>query len=132
MRHLNQVVQFRAFTDVGASHRGAVNTGVGTDFHVVFYRYNTYLRHLVISVGIGREAESVSSDDAARVDDDVIADVAVVINAHVRVYDAVVANNRLVEYRGVGIDLRVVANLHIIADIGEGTDVTVFSYLCFR
>jgi hypothetical protein len=34
---MNQVVKFDALTYNGAPHGGAVNTGAGTDFNIVFY-----------------------------------------------------------------------------------------------
>lgn len=53
MSYLNQIIQFDSLVHKGSSHRGAVYTGIGTDFYIVFYDDDTDLGNFSYPSGAG-------------------------------------------------------------------------------
>ena len=80
MGYLYKVVELHTFAYEGAAHRGAVNTSVGSDFHVVFYCHNTDLWNLVIALGSGGKAETVGTNDAAGMKGHIVANTTTIID----------------------------------------------------
>ena len=62
--NLYEVVQFHTGTDVGAAHRGAVHTGIGADFHIVFDGDDTNLGYFLVALCAGRKAKAIGTYDA--------------------------------------------------------------------
>ena len=130
--NLHEIVDFHAFSDVCAAHRGAVHAAVCPDFHVVFNHHVSNLRNLVVAVLRGREAEAVGTDDAAGVERHARPDAAVVVNDGVRIDDAVVAHRHALADDGMRLNLAVFADFRTLANVGEGPDVAVVTHRCGR
>ena len=128
--HLHQIVELHAATHVGAAHRGAIDAGVGTNLHAVFDGDDAYLRNFLIALGRGCEAEAVGTDDDATVQDDLVANAAVVVNTDAGIEDAIIAYAGTLLNHCAGINLRAGTYLCAIADVGKGADVGVCAHLC--
>ena len=125
MCYLYEVVEFNAFAHVGAAHGRTVDTGIGADFNIVLDCHDADLWTLVVAVGfcIGGKAEAVGPDYRTGMENDVVANLAAVIDAGVGIDDAVTAQLCPVHDGCVGINLATVAQLHAVADIGECADI---------
>src|SRR5258708_28307893 len=90
---LNQVVDLYAAADAGFADAGAVDAGVGLNFHVVFDDDRGGLRDLVpVPVVSFGEAEDIGADNDSVVQQDVVADAAVLADYGVRVGEKIVAD----------------------------------------
>ena len=130
MCHLNEVVEFHSLSDDGAAHGGSVDTGVGTNLHVVLNDDDTYLRNLVIALGIGCEAEAVGTDDTSGVYGHVIANLASLIDGDVGVEETAFAHLHPVADDGMGIDLASLAHHGTFTYNSKGTDIHIIGHLC--
>jgi len=127
---LHQVVNLDSTTDVGFADTGAVDAGVGLDFHIVFDHNWGGLRNFVpfAIVSLGK-AEAVRADDDSVVQQDVIADAAVLANHGVRMGEEIVADlysaidNRVRQQDGM------IADLDVLVDDNIGTEVSIASNL---
>ena len=128
--YLHEVVELHALADIGAAHRGTIDAGVGPDLHIVLNHDDADLRYLVIlsRLLVGCEAETVCANDRTRVERDIVANLAVVIDADLRIDDAVVAQLSIVHNRHVGVDLAPIAHDNSVADIGEGSDIDILAH----
>ena len=122
--NLHKIVKFHAFANIGATHGRTVDTGVGTDFHIILYRYNANLRYLVIAFCTGSKAESVGSYHAAGVHDDVIADAATMIDAGIGVENTACTQLYTVTDIDIGVNLASFTYFYALADVGECSNVT--------
>ena len=128
MADLDEVVDLGAGVDAGFADGGAVDAGVGLDFDVVFEDDRAGLEDLVPgAVGLAGEAEAVGADDGAVLQDDVVAEVAVLADDGVGVGEEVIAGAGVGVEDDVGEDGGVVADGDVVADDGVGADVGVGS-----
>src|SRR5258708_36653672 len=74
----DEIIDFCAAADAGFANRGAVDGGVGLNFHVVFQDGRAGLRNFVPgAVFLFGEAETIGADDRSVLEQDAIADAAV-------------------------------------------------------
>src|SRR5512135_3938933 len=93
MRNLYLVVQLHVFFDHRIVQRAAVYGGVGADLDVVANDHAADLLYLQPAAAIPGHAETVGTDDHAGMDDDVVADDAIVIHGHIRVQPGIVTQH---------------------------------------
>src|ERR1700722_10622959 len=128
MADLDEVVDFGAGVDAGFADRGAVDAGVSLDLHIVFDDCGTGLEDLVPgAVGLASEAEAVSSDDGSVLQDDVVAQAAVLADDGVGMGEEVVSGLGMRVEDNVGQDDGVVADRDVIANYGVGPNVGVIA-----
>ncbi len=128
--NLHQVVELHAVADAGCAHHRAVDACIGADFHVVADFHVAYLRNLLVAVGSGRKAESVSPYHAPRMQYHVRPYTAVVVYRNVGVYRAARPYHRALLYGGIRIDARAVANADVVTHIRQRTDIYILAYPC--
>ena len=95
MPYLNHVVEFRAAADVCFAYRGAIDCTLRLDFNVIADDGDSALAHFVPrAIGLAREAEAVAADYDSVLDQDAMADAAVLAHGAVRVGEEIVADCR--------------------------------------
>ena len=119
---VNQIVDFSSFADGGYAQRGAVDTGARADFHAVSDFHAADLRKFLVSAAGHDEAESVGSDDAARVQDHVVADARAAVNMDARVKRAMLPDFDACGDRAAGTDRGARADADVRAEGREGSD----------
>ena len=93
MADLHKIVDLHPAPDVSFADAGAVDAGIRLDFHIVFDHDGRRLRNLVpLSFGSLGEAESVGADDDAVLQEDVVADPAILADYRVRMRKEIVAD----------------------------------------
>ena len=66
---MDKIIQFHALVDTRRAHRGAVDGGVGPDFHVVVDDHIAHLRDLlVMAVGLRGEAKAIGTEHCSRME----------------------------------------------------------------
>src|SRR5207245_5704329 len=91
----HEIIQLGACADARLADGGAVDAGVGLDFHVVADHGDSRLQHLVpAAVALFGETEAVSSDDHAVLQHHAIADAAAFAHDGLRVRGEIVADAR--------------------------------------
>src|SRR5690349_19332655 len=91
----NEVVDFCAVADARFANGGAVDAGVGLDFHVIFENGGAGLNDFVPgAVFLFCEAEAVGSDDGAVLKNDAMADAAEFADDCMGVGEEIVADLR--------------------------------------
>ncbi len=133
--YLDEIVDLGPGVDAGFADAGAVDAGVGLDFDVVFEDGGAGLLDLVpASAGLDAclfgEAEAVGSDDGSVLEDDVVAEAAVLADDGVGVGEEVVAGADVGIEDDVGQKGGVVADDDVLADDDVGADVGVRPDLC--
>jgi len=124
--YLDEIVDFDPGSDTGFADGGAVNAGVGLDFDVVFDDNRAGLQDFVPSaIGLAGEAEAVATDYDPVLEDDVIAEAAVLADDGVGVGEEVVSGTDVRVEDGMWKDGGVVADGDVVADDGVGTDMGV-------
>ena len=109
MPDLDKIVQFGVGANDGRTHHSTVDSGVGSNLHIVFYDDISYLRDLPVdTLCVGFETEAIRADYCAGMEDTVRSNEAVIID-----FDA-------------GIEDGIVADRHIIADIDMRIDLHAF------
>src|SRR5262245_8007244 len=133
MADQNKVVEFGAAADAGLSYGGAVDAGVGLNFHVVFEDGRARLRHLVPgAIFLFGEAEAVAADDDAVLENHAVADAAVFANDSVGMGEEVIADlNTAIERdetvkHSVRSELDILVHKPIRADVRVRADVGRF------
>ncbi|MEY5015330.1 MAG: hypothetical protein RIS92_1688 [Verrucomicrobiota bacterium] len=119
---LDEVIDFGAFSDDGLPESGAVDGGIGTDFHVVFYDDDSELRDFGMLAIDFFETKSVAPDDGTGVEDDAITDFAAMEDGGPGVKVAVCAYVGVVTDVGLGLDDGVCADAGVCFDDAEGAD----------
>ena len=72
MRHVNQIVQFRAFPDLRAAKRSAIDCAVGPDFHIILnFNFADLWKFPVLSF-FRDISESIRANDRPRMHDDAV------------------------------------------------------------
>jgi hypothetical protein len=123
---LDEVVYLCAGPDSGLADGGAVDAGIGLDFNRVLKDGRAGLEDLVpASVGLLCEAEAVGADDGSVLEDDVVAELAVLANDRVGMREEVVAGADVRIDDDVGEDDGVVPEGDVVADDGVCADVCV-------
>ena len=115
MPHEHQVIDFHATRNQGLSQRCAVDARIRLDLHIVFEHGDARLQDLVPPlVRLPREAEPVSADHHAVLQDYPVPDAAPFPNHRVRMREEVVS------------DAHVAINAHKAVQHGISSDVGVF------
>src|SRR5437899_6016268 len=114
---LDQIVDFCVAADAGLVQAGAVNTGIGLDFHVVFQHHAPDLRDLVPAAAVVfGKAEAVRADNNAVVQQHVVADLTVFANGHVCVCEKIPADLYAAIDHHMRQDSPVFSDLHVTSD----------------
>ncbi len=93
MRDLDQVVQLGAFTDKGRPDRRPVDRYIGADLHPILDQYIPDLRDLLKApIRLWGKAKTIAADHRTRMDRDVGADHAIVIDLHPRMEHGIVTD----------------------------------------
>jgi hypothetical protein len=101
--NLHQVVDLRPGLDPALANRRAVDAGVGLDLNIVFKNGPARLQNFVPApVGLACEAEAIGSHNCSVLQNNVIAQVAVLADNRVRVSKQIVPRSRIgiKEYTG--------------------------------
>ena len=112
------------------SHCSPVNTGIGTDFHIIFQYGNTDLRYFFITLGRWCKAKAVSSNDWSCVKDTVVSDTAVMIDRYVRIEYRIVANLCITSDSYMRMDIGIVSDDGSFFNAGKWTDIDILSDFC--
>ena len=98
---LDEVIDFRASLNPGATKSGAVDGGIGSDLNIVVDLDGAGLRDFVLAAFAEFVAEAVGSDDDSRVDDDAVADAAALAHRHAMVQVAILPDHGFLAHHGV-------------------------------
>ncbi len=127
---LHEIVDLDSAADAGFAYAGAVDAGVRLHFDVVFDDDRGGLGNLVpVSVGSLGEAEAVGADHDAVLQQDIVADAAVLAHHGVGVGKEIVADlcpaidDHVRQQYGVVADLDVLVDDYIRADVGVASDL---------
>ena len=113
---LDEVVELASVADGGVAGDAAVHADEAAHLHVVADDGATAGVELEPSVRTFLEVACVGSDDAPRLDDDVVADYGVGVDAHVGMYQAVFADDDILADKSTGLDDGA------LTDFGGGVD----------
>ena len=125
--HLDKVVELHALMDHGLAHRRAVDTGIGSDLHIVLDDHNANLRNLVVALCVGCKAKAIGTNDTTSMNSDMIAQTAALINGHMWIEQAALAKLHTIANDDMGINLATIANHDAIADASKGSDVDILA-----
>ena len=129
---LDEVVELGALTDNRVTRHALVNRAERADFHIVFqHRAAARVDAAQRIAGVVLEIVGVAADNAVGLDDDVVADHGMVVNADVGVYDTVFAYFDVVADKDVRLDDRAFADFSRGAD-GRGTGLERTEMPCQR
>ena len=127
---MDKIIQFHAPVDMRRAHRGAVDGGIGPDFHVVVDDHIAHLRDLlVMAVGLRSEAKAVGAEHCTRMEDAVFAHHRVAIELHARIKHCVISDDAAVADIHLRIELHVVADFSVLADKCELTKIQILTAL---
>ena len=124
---LHEVVQFHTAANIGRAHRRTVHAGVCADFNVILNADIANLRNLLIALSGRREAKTVGTDDTAGMQNDAIADLAVVIDRHIGIEHAVLPDTGVLLNDDAGVELRTFAHRSALADIDVRTQIDILA-----
>src|SRR5262245_11654572 len=131
MTDLYEIVYLRAAPNAGFSNRGAVDSGIGADLHVVFEHDDTGLDDLVVRAVIPLGVSiAIRSDLCTVLKNDIVSDETVLANRNVRIRLEVISCTHAARDVNKGIDGAVSSNLHIVFDNDERTDRGMFPNSC--
>ena len=122
MPDVHQVVEFRAVSDDGLFERCPINAAIGADFDIIADFDGSCLRELFVVIAFKSEAETVSTDDRARVQRDPITDGDIMRNHNPRIDSAIGSQGRALADRYLGQDLSIRADAHSFVDDRVKTD----------
>src|SRR5580693_5781779 len=123
VRDLDQVVQFGAFADKGRSDRRPVDRHIGSDLHPVLDQYIPDLGDLLKApIRLRRKAKTIPADYRTRMDRDIGADHATVIDLHARMKYGVVPYPDIFAQVDLGVDLDLITDHHSITEIRKSAD----------
>src|SRR5712692_971291 len=124
----DQVVEFGATSNASFPHRGAVDTGVGLDFDVIFQDGRPGLRQFVPGpIFLFRETESVSTNDHAVLENHAVADAAEFADNGMRVGKKAVADLHAAVDGDEAMQHRIAADSRFLVDETIRTDVRSLS-----
>src|SRR6185437_2063989 len=93
--HLNKIIEFRAASNTRFAHRGAIDSAVSLNFHIVTNKGDSRLLNLVPpAVMLAREAKAVAADYHAILQDNAMADLAPFADGNVTVREKIVPDAR--------------------------------------
>ena len=131
MAYLNHVVEFCAAADLCFADGGAIDGAMRLNFDVIADDRDSALAHLVPgAVGLAREAEAVAADYDAVLEQDAMADAAVLAYRAVRVGEEVVADFRAAIDRDEAVQHGVASDLDVFIDEAVRADVRACADLC--
>jgi hypothetical protein len=116
---MDVVIHFCAPSDAGIVANAAVDGAAGADFDIIFDDDAAAAFHLSIPdvpILFGVVIESIGSDDGAGLDDDVVADDAVIEDGDIGMDDAVVADDYMMADEDIGVAVSILSNAGAIAD----------------
>src|SRR5688572_7086469 len=129
MSNLDQVIQLRTGTNQCRTHRCAVNSGIGTDFDIVFNNDIADLWHFFEApIWLRSKAETIAAYHCTCMDNYIPADQAIMVNSHSGVNDGVLTNHNIIAYICTRKNLHVVGNPRPFAEKGKCTNKNVIAY----
>src|SRR5215469_6175588 len=130
MANEHQIIDLGATSDARLANRSAIHAGVRLHFHIVLQHRRPGLRHFVPgAIRPFGKTETVSPNNGSVLQDDAVADTAVLAHHRVRVRDKIIANLRTAingdkdVQNGDGVDL------YLYNDITIGSNVRAFADL---
>ena len=114
--NLAVVVEFGATLDDGVGGDTAVDATQGTDLHIVGDDHTAKRLELLEAFVAALEIIAVSPDDAARMNDDIVANHAVVVDGHIGMDEAVLPDDGMVSDKSPRHNLRPLAYRRTVAD----------------
>ena len=137
MPHLDEVIHLRAPAEPGYAHRGAVDAGICLHFDSVLDDNRSSLNDLVIgAVSLAGESESVTANNGAVLQDDIIANLHILSNDGVGVGEKTVPDSCATINHDMALDDAIVTdfntslNHHIRANRGITAQLGFRSYDC--
>jgi len=135
MANEHQIIDLGATPDARLADRGAIHAGVRLHFHIVLQHRRPGLRHFVPgAIPPFGKTETVSPNNGSVLQDDAVADTAVLAHHRVRVRDKIIANlgTAINGYKAVQngvaadlyffIDTTIRSNVRAFADFGRPRD----------
>src|SRR5690242_8585373 len=128
---MHHVIELCALADTRRAQGRTIHARVGTDFDEIADLDAPDLRELLIASFVHHEAETVGADDAAGVQNDVAADVHIVVNGDVWMKNAVAADLDPPSDRAaradpaISLDARALADANVRADFDTLADFRV-------
>jgi len=131
--HLHQIIDFSAASNARFADAGAVDASVRLDFHIVSDQHRGWLRNLVpAALSSLSETKSIGAHHDAVLQQDPIAETAVLPHHGVRVREKVIANFYSAINDRVRQQHRVLADHDVFLDHHIGTNMSMRSYLRSR
>src|ERR1700676_3013683 len=129
MADLHQIVDLGASRNVGLADAGAIDAGIGLDFHVVFDDDRHRLRDLVpVAEIVFGESETIPTNDHPILQQNIISQTALLADDRMSVSHEVLADfnvtvdNHVRQQNGVLPDFDIFANYHIWPDVCAFSD----------
>ncbi len=130
MGKMHQIIQFHTFVNMCRAHSGAVDGGVGSDFHVVVDNHIAHLRNLlVMSVGLRGKTKAIRTKHRTCVEDTILANDRVAIQFHAWIQHRIVTNDTAIANIHLRIKFHIVADFSILAHEGKLAKIQVFTAL---
>src|SRR4029077_16262005 len=123
------VIELGALADAGNAQCRAVHAGICANFDRVSDLYPPDLGELLIAFPVQHEAEPIGANHAARVQNDVTADIHVVVDRHMRMQHAVVTDDHTPADGAARTDTAVGFDPCTLSDAGMRTDLDVLPHL---
>jgi len=124
---LDEIVDLGAFADAGFAKSTAIYARIGADLHIVFDHDGSDLRKLDVSISVACKSKPVSADNDAAVENDVVADGAIVFDEDSGIQSAACPDLYVVADVCTGTDLAPVTDRRSVADRYQSTDVHTFT-----
>ncbi len=123
-----EAVEFCAPANTRLADGGAVDAGIGLNLNVVFKNRWTGLRNFVpTAVWLLRKAKAVGADYHSVLENNAVANAALLSHDCVRMGEEVIANFRAVINRYEAVQHGSSSNFHLFVDKAVGADVRAFS-----
>ena len=122
MGHLDKVVELHTLMNNGLSHGRAVDTGIGTNLHIIFDNYNTQLRNLLVTFGVRCETKAVGTNHATGMDGYILANLTTIVDGDVGIDDRTIANLHAFTHKSERTDINILANLGRFRNEGQWMD----------
>src|SRR5271169_654464 len=132
--NLREVIDLYATRDAGFAHTGTIDAGVGLHLHIALENGWAGLSDLLPVISVAGETEAVAADDRSVLQNDVVAELAVLPNNGMSVGKEVIADARsavddnMRQEHCVVAGGNVVVNYDIRADMSIGADFRRSSY----
>ena len=128
--YLTEVVNLGILAHTRFAHHGTVNSGIGTNLHIIFNNHIAYLWYfLVHTLCIRFKTESVSPDYGTCMENTILPDNAVIIDFCTGIQHGIIAYPNIIPHITLRIDLHTFPDLCAFSDVSTGTDVNIIRQL---